>query len=91
MSELKKIREAQHLTQEELAVKSGLSVRTIQRIESGTIPRGYTLKTLASSLSIPEEDLLIPAAPAEIKNDEPAPVLEKAEACLLYTSPSPRD
>lgn len=79
MSELKKIREAQHLTQEELAVKSGLSVRTIQRIESGTIPRGYTLKTLASSLNI-EEDLLVPAAPEEIKNDEQAPVLEKAEA-----------
>ncbi|WP_294279474.1 helix-turn-helix transcriptional regulator [uncultured Chryseobacterium sp.] len=80
MSELKKIREAQHLTQEELAVKSGLSVRTIQRIESGTIPRGYTLKTLASSLNIAEEDLLVPAAPEEIKNDEPSPVLEKAEA-----------
>jgi transcriptional regulator with XRE-family HTH domain len=34
MSELKKIREKQNLTQEELAEKSGLSVRTIQRIEA---------------------------------------------------------
>ena len=60
MSELKRIREEQHLTQEELAEKSGLSVRTIQRIEAGTEPKGYTLKTLASSLSVSEKDLLNP-------------------------------
>ncbi|MDF2831166.1 helix-turn-helix transcriptional regulator [Chryseobacterium indoltheticum] len=44
MSELKKIRETKNITQEELAEKSGISVRTIQRIEAGTIPKGYTLK-----------------------------------------------
>ena len=60
MSELKKIREEKNLTQEELAEKSGLSVRTIQRIEAGTEPKGYTLKTLASTLEIPEKYLLIP-------------------------------
>lgn len=60
MSELKKIREKQNLTQEELAEKSGLSVRTIQRIEAGTEPKGYTLKTLASSLDVSENDLLTP-------------------------------
>lgn len=60
MSELKKIREKQNLTQEELAEKSGLSVRTIQRIEAGTEPKGYTLKTLASSLDICEKELLTP-------------------------------
>jgi len=65
MSELKKIREKQNLTQEELAEKSGLSVRTIQRIEAGTEPKGYTLKTLASSLDVPETDLLIPESPIE--------------------------
>ena len=65
MSELKKIREKQNLTQEELAEKSGLSVRTIQRIEAGTEPKGYTLKTLASSLDVPETDLLIPENPIE--------------------------
>jgi len=59
MSELKKIRETKNLTQEELAEKSGISVRTIQRIEAGTIPKGYTLKTLAKSLEVPEKDLLI--------------------------------
>lgn len=59
MSELKKIRETKNLTQEELAEKSGISVRTIQRIEAGTIPKGYTLKTLAKSLEVSEKDLLI--------------------------------
>ena len=72
MSELKKIREQQNLTQEELAEKSGISVRTIQRIEAGTEPKGYTLKTLASTLDIPEKDLLIPIIQTElIKIDEP--------------------
>lgn len=59
MSELKKIRETKNLTQEELAEKSGISVRTIQRIEAGTTPKGYTLKTLAESLEVSEKDLLI--------------------------------
>jgi len=58
MSELKKIREKRNLTQEELAEKSGISVRTIQRIEAGTTPKGYTLKTLAESLEVSENDLL---------------------------------
>ncbi|MBN9336466.1 MAG: helix-turn-helix domain-containing protein [Chryseobacterium sp.] len=65
MSELKKIREKQNLTQEELAEKSGLSVRTIQRIEAGTEPKGYTLKTLASSLGVSQKDLLTPIIPTE--------------------------
>jgi transcriptional regulator with XRE-family HTH domain len=60
MSELKKIRELKNLTQEELAEKSGLSVRTIQRIEAGVQPKGYTLKALAVSLGISETDLRIP-------------------------------
>lgn len=67
MSELKKIREKQNLTQEELAEKTGLSVRTIQRIEAGTKPKGYTLKTLAVNLNISEKDLLISNTLAEEK------------------------
>ncbi|KFC22566.1 helix-turn-helix domain-containing protein [Epilithonimonas lactis] len=72
MSELKKIREGRNLTQEELAEKSGISVRTIQRIEAGTEPKGYTLKTLASTLDISEKELLIPIIQTEeIKIEEP--------------------
>ena len=58
MPNLKQIREKQNLTQEELSEKSGISVRTIQRIEAGTAPKGYTLKTLSKTLGIPESNFL---------------------------------
>lgn len=58
MSLLKTIREQQNLTQEELSARSGISSRTIQRIEAGTAPKGHTLKSLAKALNIREADLL---------------------------------
>lgn len=58
MSKLKNIREQQNITQEELSDKSGISVRTIQRIEAGTEPKGHTLKVLAKALNINEKELL---------------------------------
>lgn len=58
MSNLKTIREFQNLTQQELAEKSGVSVRTIQRIETGKEPKGYTLRVLAKALAIKENELL---------------------------------
>jgi transcriptional regulator with XRE-family HTH domain len=58
MSNLKTIRESQNLTQEELAEKSGISVRTIQRIEKGKEPKGYTLRVLAKALLVKEKELL---------------------------------
>ncbi|MGB3464115.1 MAG: helix-turn-helix transcriptional regulator [Cyclobacteriaceae bacterium] len=45
-------------SQEELSHVSGISLRTIQRIEKGkVIPRGHTLKMLANSLLIKLSDL----------------------------------
>jgi len=38
------------MTQSELAEKSGLSLRTVQRIEGGNIPKGFTLKSIAGNL-----------------------------------------
>ena len=47
------------MSQEDLAGESLLSLRTIQRIESGqTSPRGDTLKRLATALKVPVEDLI---------------------------------
>jgi transcriptional regulator with XRE-family HTH domain len=47
------------MSQEELAGESLLSLRTIQRIESGqTSPRGDTLKRLAGALKVPVEELI---------------------------------
>ncbi len=51
-------RKHQGLTQEELADRTGITVRTIQRIENGeNVPRMYTLKTIASVLGISLEEL----------------------------------
>ncbi|MGG5487853.1 helix-turn-helix domain-containing protein [Gaetbulibacter sp. PBL-D1] len=68
MSRLKTIREKLNITQEELAEKSGVSVRTIQRIEAGTEPKGYTLKSLAKALEI-EEKSLLPEQDETIESD----------------------
>lgn len=51
------LREDKNLTQTELAEKSGLSLRTIQRIEAGNIPKGFTLKSLANALEIEPANL----------------------------------
>lgn len=52
------LREKNRLTQKELAEKAGLSLRTIQRIEAGNIPKGFTLKALAESLNTTPENLI---------------------------------
>ncbi len=49
---LKQLRLSRLLSQEQLAQMSGLSVRTIQRIESGHTPSLESLKCLASVLEI---------------------------------------
>lgn len=48
------LRKAKGLTQEELVEKCNLSVRTLQRIESGDVtPRSYTLKAIFAALEFP--------------------------------------
>ncbi|MGQ7869024.1 helix-turn-helix domain-containing protein [Sunxiuqinia sp. sy24] len=50
---IKELRETKGLSQEELSEKTGVSLRTIQRIESGeSVPRGSTLRTITSSLDV---------------------------------------
>jgi transcriptional regulator with XRE-family HTH domain len=49
---LKQLRLSRLLSQEQLAQMSGLSVRTIQRIESGHSPSVESLKCLASVLEV---------------------------------------
>nr|MBC7612859.1 helix-turn-helix transcriptional regulator [Pseudopedobacter sp.] len=76
MSKLKHIREQQNLTQEELSEKSGVSVRTIQRIEAEKDPKGYTLRVLAETLGVQQKELLIQPLENENKenNEESIPV-----------------
>lgn len=70
------MREQQNLTQEELSKKSGISARTIQRIETGKEPKGHTLRVLAKALEIEEKELLFKEfqqEKAEIVKDENEP------------------
>lgn len=55
---LKQIRLSRHLSQDQLAQMSGLSVRTIQRIESGLNASLESQKCLAAALDIDIETLL---------------------------------
>ena len=54
---LKQLRIGRHLSQEELALMSGLNVRTIQRVESGHNASLETLKSLAAALEVDIETL----------------------------------
>jgi transcriptional regulator with XRE-family HTH domain len=48
---LLEVRKAKGLTQEEVAEKSGITIRTIQRIESGLVePRVYTIKIISETM-----------------------------------------
>ncbi len=58
-NKVKFLREEKNMTQNELAEKSGLSLRTIQRIEAGNILKGFTLKTIAEALETHPENLII--------------------------------
>ena len=50
---IKELRIKKGMTQEELADKTEVSTRTIQRIENGDVdPRAYTLQMIAKALDV---------------------------------------
>mgnify|MGYP003634480722 FL=1 len=56
---VKELRKRNGLSQEELTENSGLSLRTIQRIENGeTQPTGDTLKRIAKALNVTPNELM---------------------------------
>ncbi|GAB4020949.1 hypothetical protein GCM10028808_64190 [Spirosoma migulaei] len=71
-SRLKILRQQRNLSQEELADLSGLSLRTIQRLEkSESMGSAYTLRTLARALQLSPQDLMAsqsPPNPASLAN-----------------------
>ncbi|WP_347217593.1 helix-turn-helix transcriptional regulator [Chryseobacterium sp.] len=58
-NQVKILREKMNMTQNELAERSGLSLRTVQRVEAGNILKGFTLKVLAQALNVQPEELII--------------------------------
>lgn len=55
---IKELRLKRGMSQEQLADISGLSLRTVQRVESGqNIPRGDTLSRLASAFQVSTEEI----------------------------------
>lgn len=58
-NQVKILREKMNMTQNELAERSGLSLRTVQRVEAGSILKGFTLKALSQALSTQPENLII--------------------------------
>lgn len=55
---IKELRLKKGITQEDLAAKTDISVRTIQRIENGDVdPRAYTLQSIAAALEVDFEVL----------------------------------
>ena len=89
---IKQLRLKKGLTQEELAARTDISVRTIQRIENGEVdPRAYTLQTIASALEVDFEvlaksdDLSATISPGG--NSKWLPVLHLSGLLLLVFPP----
>ncbi|MDM1555827.1 MULTISPECIES: helix-turn-helix domain-containing protein [Chryseobacterium] len=89
MSKLRAAREQKNLTQEELSEKSKISVRTIQRIEAGTEPKGHTLRALAKALEIEETSLqdriIIPDTDDGIPQESIPEVKEEPQSEINYS------
>ncbi len=82
---IKELRLLKGYTQEDLADKTKLSVRTIQRIENGEVdPRTYTLNLLAEALDVALEEFT--SEIVEKEKLEAAPVDNTQWLALLHLS-----
>lgn len=77
------IRKSKGFSQEMLAEQSGVSLRTIQRVEQGeTMPRGYTLQTIATALGVTLEDFREAPEP-----EQKQPIVASRDAPSLRNDP----
>jgi transcriptional regulator with XRE-family HTH domain len=84
MSPLLKYREKLHLTQEQLSVKASISIRTIQRIEAGSEPKGYTLEALSKALGVDKDDLLESKIEQHKNNHQLIKLINLSSLFLIY-------
>src|SRR6187551_2730618 len=79
------------ITQEELAARTDISVRTIQRIESGDVdPRAYTLQSIAAALEVDFEILATSESEAKTSNEKESKIwlpLLHLSGLLLFIVP----
>lgn len=88
---LKPLRISRHLSQEQLAMMSGLNVRTIQRIESGSNASQESLKCLASALEVTIDTLTQEKFIVDKHSDhwQQLPILLKAWFILNFLQAKP--
>ncbi|RFS17813.1 alpha/beta fold hydrolase [Emticicia sp. C21] len=82
------LRKSQGLSQEELADKASINLRTLQRIEQGhTEPRGLTLRLIANALGQSPEDLLSLNISLDLKEDPSFLQLLNLSALTIWLIP----
>lgn len=89
---IKELRLKKGITQEELAAKTDISVRTIQRIENGEVDaRAYTLQTIAAALNVDFEFLAGTEPESNVPDDKESnswlPLLHLSGLLLLIIPP----
>jgi transcriptional regulator with XRE-family HTH domain len=80
------LRKSKGISQELLAENSRVSLRTIQRIETGTsTPRPFTLKEIAAALQVPIENLYVSEEPhgAGTKGASKLQLINLSALCVL--------
>lgn len=83
------IRKSKGFSQEVLAEQSGVSLRTIQRVEQGeTVPRGHTLQALATALAVPLEALRAEPETVVMKVVDSEPIPEAIGSVPLPVTPT---
>lgn len=88
---IKRLRSKKGITQEELAARTEISVRTIQRIENGEVdPRAHTLQSIAAALEVDFEVLAVTeSSDGDMKNEDSKwlPLLHLSGLLLLIIPP----
>ena len=90
-SQLRRLREAAGLTQEELAFQAGLTPNAVSDLERGKTQRPYphTIRSLADALGLPEDERATLLAALPGRGAKAAKVAAPASVVLEATLPSP--
>lgn len=82
---LRRYRLAAGWTQEQLAERAGVSVRSISNLERGSrhVPRGDTIRVIAGALGLADEDIKAFMMAARVRDDELATLFYVPDSSLL--------